>query len=186
MENSSGSFTDCAETCPYCGSMARIVDGTYDFFADFIRITVAASASAEDRAAVQGFLASLRTRKTAPTPEELDEAFPGVPAEVLSVFKKLLGGKDWSQVRGAIAWFLSIYLTVHLSKGTDERIEDLRDDVQQQTEVVDERIRQLQEEWREWQSRVDVTVRQPSPRANPKGTPPRRPEQTRRSKQRRR
>lgn len=190
IENSSGiTFEDCGETCPFCGSMARIVDGTYDFFPDFIRITVASSASAEDRAAVEGFLAALRTRKTAPTPEELDDAFPDVPAEVLSVFKKLVESMDWGKARSAIAWLLGIYLTVHLSKGTDERIEDLRDDVrrsQEQTEIVDERIRQIQEEWREWQSRGDVTVRQPSPRANPKGTPPRIPEHTRRPKRRRR
>lgn len=119
-------FTGSSAMCPECGTPARIIDGTYSFFADAIRITLAATVGPEDRAAIEGFLSAMRARQTAPTPEELDQEFGDVPVEVRDAFRALVKTAGWKKTVKFIAWLLPTLLglyDLHLGLHFDGRSE---------------------------------------------------------------
>ncbi len=80
------SFSNMGEACPHlgCGLKAAVIDATYDFLPDSVRVVIAETASSEERAALQGFVAALSARDRPPTPDEVDEEFPEVDPSRLS------------------------------------------------------------------------------------------------------
>jgi hypothetical protein len=155
--------------------MANIIDGTYDFYDDFIRVTLAATASEQDRAAVQGFLAGLAKRSSAPTPDEIDSEFANVDPEIREWFKRLLTTVDWKRLRPIVQFLLPLLVAWHLSQDTDHKVAE----VSTQLQELERRTEQIQTELRQHflpdGHAVQVNPPTTSPRANPKGTPPRQP-----------
>lgn len=200
FENSTNvSFSDCSETCIYpgCGRQAAVIDATYDFLPDSVRVAIAETASSDDRAAIQGFVAALAAREAPPTPAQLDEEFPDIDPRLREWIKTLMLTVDWPQVKRFLVELLPYIFALYLSFGTDTKVEavgDQVDDVAVQVETVNaqveelnRKIEQLQSEWRQsliTAATTSTTTLSPTPRraptvaqdlsgrANPKGTVP--------------
>jgi hypothetical protein len=126
-----------------------------------------------------------KSRPTAPTPEEIDAEYPDVEPAVRDVVKGLVRSMDWKKARAFLAFLLPPLYAFYSSRVTDNKVstvghqvDDLKTQVQrdneQQTRLQREirvEIARIQEEWRQKQETQPV-IRAPSPRANPKGTPP--------------
>ncbi len=134
-------FSGNGEPCIYpgCGLQATTIDATYDFLPDSVRVAIAQTASPEERAAIQGFVAALSTRDQPPTPEEVDEEFRDVDPRLREWIKSLILTVDWPRVKRLLREVLPLVLAVYLSLGTDAKVEA----VGTQVETVDEQIQEL-------------------------------------------
>lgn len=191
IEGSTIAVAGCSEPCPApgCSSRGTTVSASYSVFGDFIHVSLLATARPSDEAAVSALLSALAQRVTPPSRATLDSEFPDVPAEVRDWLLQLLRSTDWSTIRRFIAYLLPLLIAWKMSADTDKKID-----------IVDDRIRQVQEKtdalYRGWLEQEEVLVpitrphpeetQCPSPRATPKGTPPRLPEKKRRKRRKRR
>jgi len=200
VENSTNiSFIGNSETCIYpgCGLRAAIIDATYDFLPDTVRIAIGQTATAEERGAIQGFVAALAARDKPPTPQEVDEQFPDIDPRLRDWIKTLILTVDWPRAKRLLVELLPYLVALYLSYGTDMKVEAVGDQVDAvavqvetvdaQVEELNRKIEQMQAEWRRsltTAATTSTTAPSPAPRptptvatdrsgrANPKGTVP--------------
>lgn len=173
----------------WCGAKGRIIEGTYTYINEVIRLTsLASNVSGEDRAAVQGFLSALRERDTAPTPDEIDSDYGDVNPAMRDIFKRLVQNVPWSIVLAIVSLIFSTVYATALSDATDANVQEVRDAVERLHEredannadatrdreaiirYLDDASRRMEEPPRSTQP---TSTQRTSPRANPKGTRPR-------------
>lgn len=168
-------FRDIAVECPLCPPVngqrvvAHVIDGSYTFEGSpeggFIRsLMVAVTANPEDVAAL---LRALSERPSAPTADEIDEAFADLDPEVAAWFRRIVATMPWARARKLLAYLAPIIVSWYLSHGTDQHLAKTDERVQQ----LDQHIEQVIEDWEK--SHVIPTTTTTSGRVTPKGTVPR-------------
>lgn len=199
FENSTNiTFSANTEPCVYpgCALRATTIDATYDFLPDTVRIAIGQTATAEEREAIQGFIAALSARDSPPTAQEVDRQFPDIDPRLREWIKTLVLTVDWPRVKRLLVELLPYLFALYLSYGTDTKVETVGDQVEAvgvqvetldaQVEELNQKIEQLQAEWRRSlpSATTSTTALSPTPRptptvaqdlsgrANPKGTAP--------------